>query len=300
MNAAPEDRPADGPLEGLEQWTDDVRRRFSDSSGVAQLLSDGQGKREDAFRDYRDTTPAHVREFYLQNHQRQTVDLVREKTDQYGKLQTRQMGVWEALQWLNEMVDQSDPDNEMPQIVHAIQTAEAIRRDGHPGWFVLTGLIHDLGKVLSFFGEPQWAVVGDTFPVGCAFSDQIVFSEFFEENPDSENSRYQTECGVYSANCGLDNVLFSWGHDEYMHYVAKPYLPPAGLAMIRYHSCYAWHQGGAYTHLMDEFDDEKLQWVRAFSRYDLYTKDHRPPDVQNVAGYYQALIDEYFPSSIDW
>ena len=37
-------------------------------------------------------------------------------------------------------------------------------------WFVLVGLIHDLGKVLCLFGEPQWAVVGDTFPVGCAFS----------------------------------------------------------------------------------------------------------------------------------
>jgi hypothetical protein len=41
--------------------------------------------------------------------------------------------------------------------------------------FHLTGLIHDLGKILAhpeFGSEPQWAVVGDTFPVGCAFSDK--------------------------------------------------------------------------------------------------------------------------------
>lgn len=35
----------------------------------------------------------------------------------------------------------------------------------------------DLGKVLLHpsFGElPQWAVVGDTYPVGCAFDESIV------------------------------------------------------------------------------------------------------------------------------
>jgi inositol oxygenase len=42
----------------------------------------------------------------------------------------------------------------------SLQTAETIREDGHPDWFVLTGFIHDMGKVLCLFGEPQWAVVG--------------------------------------------------------------------------------------------------------------------------------------------
>jgi len=50
---------------------------------------------------------------------------------------------------------------------HLLQTAEAIRRDGHPRWFILTGLIHDLGKILCLWGEPQWAVVGDTNPGAC-------------------------------------------------------------------------------------------------------------------------------------
>ena len=54
----------------------------------------------------------------------------------------------EALEMLNELVDESDPDIDMPNIVHAFQTAERIRED-HPDqdWFHLTGLIHDLGKV---------------------------------------------------------------------------------------------------------------------------------------------------------
>ena len=65
--------------------------------------------------------------------------------------------------------------------------------DGHPDWMVLVGLMHDMGKVLCLFGEPQWAVVGDTFPVGCAYSDKVVYPEYFKNNPDFQNSTYQTE-----------------------------------------------------------------------------------------------------------
>ena len=39
-------------------------------------------------------------------------------------------------------------------------------------------------KCFVLFGEPQWAVVGDTFPVGCAHSEKIVYPEFFAYNPD--------------------------------------------------------------------------------------------------------------------
>ena len=92
------------------------------------------------------------------------------------------MGVWEALEFLNQLVDDSDPDTNLTQLDHLLQTAEQIRKDGHPRWFILTGLIHDLGKILCLFGEPQWAVVGDTFPVGCAWSDKIVFHQFFSDN----------------------------------------------------------------------------------------------------------------------
>ena len=50
------------------------------------------------------------------------------------------MGVWEALEYLNTLVDDSDPDTDLSQIEHNLQTAEAIRRDGHPRWFILAGL----------------------------------------------------------------------------------------------------------------------------------------------------------------
>ncbi len=133
-------------------------------------------------------------------------------------------------EYLNTLVDDSDPDTDLTQIEHLLQTSEAIRKDGHPRWFVLTGLVHDLGKVLCLYGEPQWAVVGDTFPAGCAYSDQIVFPEFFADNPDSRVPEYQTKYGIYSPNCGLDNVQLSWGHDEYIYTVTRKYL--AGRSSI--------------------------------------------------------------------
>ena len=58
-------------------------------------------------------------------------------------------------------------------------------------WFILVGLIHDLGKVMALWGEPQWAVVGDTFPVGCQHSEMCVLSHMFEANPDSKDPRYK-------------------------------------------------------------------------------------------------------------
>ncbi len=210
------------------------------------------------------------------------------------------MGIWEAMEFLNTLVDDSDPDTELSQIEHLMQTSEAIRRDGHPRWFILTGLIHDLGKVLCLFGEPQWAVVGDTFPVGCRYSERIVFPEFFTENPDYHVPEYQTPNGIYEPGQGLDQVHLSWGHDEYLYHVVKDHLPDEALAMIRYHSFYAAHREREYTHLMNDRDHELMDWVRAFNPYDLYSKGHDRPDVAALTPFYRELIDEYFPARLHW
>jgi len=119
------------------------------------------------------------------------------------------MGIWDAIAALDTIVDESDPDLDLPQSIHAFQTAEKLRADGQPRWLILTGLIHDLGKVLILFGEPQWAVVGDTFPVGCAYSDSIVFNPYFSDNPDILNNTLQTKYGIYSPHCGLENIHIS-------------------------------------------------------------------------------------------
>jgi inositol oxygenase len=286
----PSPRPAvQGPLADLDDWeTAHEARETSRKDDPA------------SFRDYRNNVRDGVAEFYRLNHAHQTLDFVLEKKRQFLPRTRAVMGIWEAMEYLNTLVDDSDPDTDLSQIEHLMQTAEAIRADGHPRWFILTGLIHDLGKVLCLFGEPQWAVVGDTFPVGCRYSDWIVFLEFFSENPDSRVPEYQTRLGIYAENCGLDQVHLSWGHDEYLYHVVKDHLPEEGLAMIRYHSFYAAHRAGEYSYLMDDRDHRLMEWVRKFNPYDLYSKGHARPDVAALTPYYRDLIAEFFPHPIAW
>lgn len=279
---------ASGPLRDLEQWEEDLLRRYPEP-GV---------KAKEAFRDYRAEARPEVKEFYRLHHKYQTVEFVQAKRAEFLKRDKRKMGLLEGLEFLNTLVDDSDPDIHLPQIEHLLQTAEAIRRDGHPRWFILTGLIHDFGKVLCLFGEPQWAVVGDTFPVGCAYSDQIVFSEFLADNPDNSVPEYQTKCGMYEEGCGLENVLMSWGHDEYLYHIVKDYLPTEALYMIRYHSFYPAHRDGAYTHLMNDSDRKYFDAVRAFNPYDLYTKCAARLDFAQLGNYYLDLWDEFLPSQL--
>src|SRR6266571_2183043 len=258
-----------GPLENLEQWDDFVKDRYDPN------------KKQDEFRKYTVEAPPVVLEFYRQNHTYQTRDFVLRKKREYLPLNKRRMGIWEAMEYL-------------------MQTSEAIRADSRPPWFILTGLLHDLGKVLCLYGEPQWAVVGDTFPVGCAYSDKIVYPEFFAANPDSKDPRYQTPLGIYEEGCGLGKVDVSWGHDEYLYHVVKDYLPNEALYMIRYHSFYPWHQEGAYHQFMDDRDKRMLPWVKEFNPYDLYSKSAERPVLAKVKPFYDELIAEYFPTELRW
>jgi inositol oxygenase len=117
-------------------------------------------------------------------------------------------------------------------------------------------------------GEPQWAVVGDTFVVGCQWSDNIVYrEESFVGNPDGKHPIYSTKYGIYQPNVGLENLMLSWGHDEYLYQVLKhnkSTLPPQALNIIRFHSFYPWHSSGDYEYLMKPEDEETKKWVLTF------------------------------------
>ena len=275
-------------LSNPDQWEDFVAGRYK------------EGKSESDFRQYDAKANPRVANFYRTNHQHQTVDYVLGKEKQYFGLTRGQKSVWEAAEYLNTLVDDSDPDTDLTQIEHLLQTSEAIRKDGHPRWMVLVGFIHDLGKCLCLYGEPQWGVVGDTFPVGCAWSDQVVFPEYFSGNPDANVPEYQTKYGIYEPNCGLENVHMSFGHDGYIAEVMKPYLCDEALYMLRFHSFYAWHRQGAYKHLENAKDREMLAWVNKFNPYDLYSKGHSKPDLKQLKPYYDDLFAEFLPEKISW
>ncbi|XP_068025806.1 inositol oxygenase isoform X2 [Melanerpes formicivorus] len=229
---------------------------------------------------------------YKLMHTNQTVDFVQKKLAQYGSCSLRRMGAMEVLELLDQVVDESDPDVDFPNSLHAYQTAEGIRR-AHPDkdWFHLVGLLHDLGKVLVLFGEPQ-------------VQKSVVFRDTtFEDNPDTKDPRYSTEYGMYRPGCGLENVLMSWGHDEYMYRVMKFNkfaLPEEAFYMIRFHSFYPWHTHGDYRHLCTPHDLQMLPWVKELNKFDLYTKQEELPNVEQLRGYYQSLIDKYCPGQLCW
>ena len=279
------------PLESVDDWEDDLLIRYPDPTEFK--------KEKEEFRNYVDSERVDtVREFYRLNHTYQTYDFVCKKESEFLKFDKKEMSIWEAVDFLNTLVDDSDPDIDLDQTQHLLQTSEAIRADGHPDWFVLTGFLHDLGKVLCLFGEPQWAVVGDTFPVGCAYSDKIVYPEFFKANPDYTDKRFNTKFGIYKEHCGLDYVKMSWGHDEYLYQIMKDYLPEPALYMIRYHSFYAQHRENAYTHLMNDKDVEMFEWVKKFNPYDLYSKAPVKPDMKTLMPYYRELVAKYLPETL--
>lgn len=104
------------------------------------------------FRDYsvdeNDPIKERVRITYKEMHTNQTVNFVRDRMKDWLSFSHFKSTIKDALIKLNDLVDESDPDVDIPNIVHAFQTAERIREE-HPDkdWFQLTGLIHDLGKV---------------------------------------------------------------------------------------------------------------------------------------------------------
>jgi inositol oxygenase len=280
------------PLSNLDEWENDVLRRYPDPSSI------NEDKKVEEFRNYQETEKDGVREFYRLNHKFQTYEFVTQKKADYLKFNRKEMPIWDAFTFLNQLVDDSDPDTDLDQMQHLLQTSEAIRNDKHPDWMVLVGLIHDMGKVLCLFDEPQWGVVGDTFPVGCAFSDKIVYPEFFKDNPDTYNKEYSTELGVYTRNCGLDNVHMSWGHDEYVYHMMKNYIPEPGLYMLRYHSFYSQHRENAYDHLMNDHDHELFKWVELFNPYDLYSKNPNQKSWAELKPYYEDLVAKYLPATL--
>jgi inositol oxygenase len=235
----------------MEEWDEFLVGRYK------------EGKSQEEFRQYDATAQPGVAEFYRLNHENQTVDYVLGKEKEYFGLTRGEKTIWEAAEFLNTLVDDSDPDTDLTQIEHLLQTSEAIRRDGHPRWMVLTGFLHDLGKCLCLYGEPQWGVVGDTFPVGCAWSKDIVFHEYFAK-------------------------------------VMEPYLRDEALYMLRFHSFYPWHRHGAYDHLCNDKDRAMLEWVLKFNQYDLYSKGHSKPNLKELKPYYDDLFAEFLPAKVAW
>lgn len=273
---------------------------------MADDSTDPTTSKPEKFRQYtQNAIHESIKHTYKLARQHQSVAHVRAMHNKYLSFD-RPLTIQNVFDDLSIFVDISDPDISLPNFYHGVQTAESIRNDGHPEWLQLVGLIHDLGKIMYKWGcdedgttiAKQWGIVGDTFVVGCPLPESLVYPEFNVLHPDCDHALYsESKWGMYQPNCGLHNVLCSWGHDEYLYQVLTHNqcpLPKEALYIIRYHSLYAHHQHNAYEHLMNDADHQMLPWLKLFNTYDLYTKNDTPFIVSHDTHmYYRALIKKY-------
>jgi len=243
-------------------------------------------------------------ELYSLMYKNQDLKFVLHQKGKYKKLTNKLMTIHKALSLMDTFVDSSDPDVDEPNSVHAYQTAERIRKK-YPDdkEYQIIGLIHDLGKVLFTFGEPEWSITGDTFVVGCKLPESMVYYEKTLNHPD----RNSTPLGIYEEGCGIDNVYISFGHDEYLYQVLKQNNENHKISekywnIIRYHSFYPWHDCGEYKQLMDtEKDLEILKLVQEFNAFDLYSKEDIDLEITDeIKKYYENLLNKYFLKELQW
>lgn len=249
--------------------------------------------------------------FYKEQHKRQTYEYALKKREFVAG---KTYYIWEVLEMMDEFVDPSDPDLEnLPNSLHAYQAAEMARlRCPSDYQMQITALIHDLGKILFKFGFPNWSIVGDTYVLGCAFpkGDAIVYRESLDLCPDTKVVDYSTKYGIYKKNCGMEKLVLTYGHDEYMYQVLKRNkvwhkLTERYWNIIRFHSFYPWHNNREYYWFMNfnGSDEQTLKDVIVFNKFDLYSKSDNVSDT--VVGdatrlYYKSLLKLFFPYKLKW
>jgi inositol oxygenase len=109
--------------------------------------------------------------------------------------------------------------------------------------------------------------------------------------------------GIYNEKCGLDKLIMTWGHDEYLYKVLidnNSTLPQIAHRIIRYHSFYPLHRYGAYSEFLNHEDEELISWLRKFSEYDLYSKHDEFILTNEIIDYYTNLLKKYFPNPLIW
>ena len=93
-------------------------------------------KDKSQFRQYEEAKPE-VKKFYLEQHTKQTVAYNLKARNEFRSKTRAEMTIWEAMEKLNTLIDESDPDTSLTQIEHLLQAAEAMRKDGKPRWMQL-------------------------------------------------------------------------------------------------------------------------------------------------------------------
>jgi succinylglutamate desuccinylase len=113
-------------LEDLSDAIDEVNiikgKQSTTSASYDQESKFDSEKDKDNFRDY-EAACDRVKNFYAEQHAKQTLAYNLEARKQFRENVRARMGVWEAIEKLNTLIDESDPDTELSQIQHLLQVS---------------------------------------------------------------------------------------------------------------------------------------------------------------------------------
>lgn len=116
------ERVQNNPLHSLEEWEEDLLNRYPDPDSIVK-----EGRTAEEYRNYEKPTRDTVKEFYRLNHINQTYEFVLQKEENFLKLDKKEMSVWDAFDFLNQLVDDSDPDTDLDQLQHLLAPVANIR-----------------------------------------------------------------------------------------------------------------------------------------------------------------------------
>lgn len=253
-------------------------------------------------------------ETVLLNRARQTVDFVdKQKSKMLRDAPRLRMSAWDALLLLKKL-KLSSSETVFDQ---SLAVAELCRKSfPDMKWLHLVGLIHNLGYLTvtkDFGSKPLWTVVGETFPVGCKFSQDISYSQYFSSNPDRRKKIFNHPVGVYKQGCGLDSLRMSWGASEYLCTALEATnegnkLPREAMFLLRYQKFFSLLNPGQHYHdFMTVEDEECLEMLIEFqtivdevcsSRSNNNAQRESVGHKVEVLKYYKDLVQEYFPNQL--
>jgi hypothetical protein len=246
-------------------------------------------------------------------HNAQTADDRQRLAQKWRKPLLGHVDVWSLLNLLHFTIDHTDAVlHYTSQFIHSLQVFATVLADPMPERderyrrdMRLAALVHDLGKLLTLFGEA-------------------------DGNVDCMNR--VIEPFARGGERGLEGLRVQWNHDEYGWMKLKKHLPPRVADVVRYHSLRevpyiidpayvryaAKHFGRGATSMeerirvteeevtairarLDPSDLHRAEFVGHFAYYDrtskMETSEIPIVDVSDV----RTLLSQYFPGGvIEW
>merc|ERR1719361_2699239 len=99
------------------------------NGSVSKSWAIDANKTKEEFRNY-DNNPRkeEVEKFYRDQHEKTTYAFTMKQREKWLKFDKCTKTIWEMLHFLDTIVDESDPDTDLTQLEHALQTAESARK----------------------------------------------------------------------------------------------------------------------------------------------------------------------------